>query len=234
MTVYAIGDVHGRLDLLNRLLDRISADLAENPGTEATLVFLGDYVDRGPDSRRVIETLRQLKATGGDRVVTLKGNHEEAVLGFLNDAGSGAAWAEHGGRETLLSYGVTLPKHRTDADGWEKTRRDFAAAAPAEHIRFLQSLALWETIGDYVFVHAGVRHGVPMIDQEERDLLWIRDEFLQSDRVMEKVVVHGHTPVEAPSVAKGRIGIDTGAYATGILTALKLQGEEKTFLQTGG
>ena len=232
-TVYAIGDIHGRLDLLNRLLDLISADLAKSPGAEATLAFLGDYVDRGPDSRAVVETLRQLKANGGERVIALKGNHEEAFMGFLADAGSGAAWAEHGGRETLLSYGVSLPKHRTDAAGWEKTRQDFAAAVPPEHVQFLQALSLWDTVGDYVFVHAGVRPGVPMMEQEERDLLWIREEFLQSDRAMDKVVVHGHTPEERPSLGKGRIGIDTGAYATGVLTALKLQGEDRAFLQTG-
>ncbi len=234
MTIYAIGDIHGRVDLLNRLLDKISADLTETaPAGETILAFLGDYVDRGPDSRLVLETLKQLKRNGGDKVVTLKGNHEEAFLGFLGDAGSGAAWAEHGGRETLLSYGVALPKHRTDAEGWETARQDFIAAVPPDHVQFLKSLSLWETLGDYLFVHAGVRPGVPMMDQEERDLLWIREEFLQSNRAMDKVVVHGHTPVEEPALADGRIGIDTGAYATGILTALKLQGEDRLFLNTG-
>ncbi len=234
VTIYAVGDIHGRADLLDQLLGQISADLALGRNSRTIFAFLGDYVDRGPDSRRVIETLRQLKQNGGVHVVTLKGNHEEALLGFLDDAATGPGWADHGGRDTLLSYGVSPPKHRTDAEGWETARVQLQAALPGDHLRFLQSLDLWERIGDYVFVHAGVRPGVALHDQEERDLLWIREEFLQSGRAMDKVVVvHGHTPVEQPSIADGRIGIDTGAYATGVLTALKLQGEERTFLQTG-
>jgi serine/threonine protein phosphatase 1 len=233
LRLYAVGDIHGRADLLNRLLDKISADIADIGDVEVHLLFLGDYVDRGPDSRLVLETLRRLKLNGGDRVITLKGNHEEAFLGFIDDPTTGPAWAEHGGRETLLSYGVVTPKLRTDAEGWTRARDEFVAAVPADHIRFLKSLHLWEKVGDYVFVHAGVRPGVPLEDQQERDLLWIRDEFLQSDRAMENVVVHGHTPGERPALAKGRIGIDTGAYATGVLTALKLQGENRAFLQTG-
>jgi serine/threonine protein phosphatase 1 len=231
--VYAIGDIHGRADLLTQLLDLISKDVEASQNEQNTLVFLGDYVDRGPESRRVMETLLQLKATGGGRVLALKGNHEAAFLGFLADPTTGAGWAEHGGRETLLSYGVALPQRRTDAEGWARARDDFAAAVPTDHLNFLRALELWETRGDYLFVHAGVRPGVALQDQEERDLLWIREEFLQSDRAMDKVVVHGHTPVEQPAVARGRIGIDTGAYATGVLTALKLQGQERSFLQTG-
>jgi len=233
MTIYAVGDIHGRADLLQQLLDQISADVEATRNTQTVLAFLGDYIDRGPQSRGVIETLMQLKKTGEDRVIALKGNHEEALLGFLADPQTGPGWAEHGGRETLLSYGVALPKHRTDADGWARTRDDFAKALPAEHLSFLRNLSLCESLGDYVFVHAGVRPGVPLHEQEERDLLWIREEFLQGDRAMDKMVVHGHTPVEQPSIGAGRIGIDTGAYATGVLTALKLRGEEQSFLQTG-
>jgi serine/threonine protein phosphatase 1 len=231
--IYAVGDIHGRLDLLNQLLDQIASDVAASRDAAATLAFLGDYVDRGPDSRSVVETLKQLKDNGGERVVTLKGNHEEALLGFLADPSAGAAWVEHGGRETLLSYGVSLP-HRPSPEEWEEVREQFASALPQDHLRFFQSLDLFQTRGDYVFVHAGVKPGVPLADQEEHDLLWIRDEFLQSGRLGEKVVVHGHTPVERPAVTNVRIGIDTGAYATGVLTALKLKGEEQCFLQTGG
>jgi serine/threonine protein phosphatase 1 len=233
MTIYAVGDIHGRADLLEQLLDQISADVEATRNERTVLAFLGDYVDRGPQSRTVIQMLMQLKDTGEEQVMVLKGNHEEALLGFLADAATGPGWADHGGRETLLSYGVAVPKHRTDTDAWAKARDDFAAALPAEHLAFLRNLSLCESIGDYVFVHAGVRPGVPLHEQEERDLLWIREEFLQNDRAMDKMVVHGHTPVEQPSLAPGRIGIDTGAYATGILTALKLHGEHQVFLQTG-
>jgi serine/threonine protein phosphatase 1 len=235
MRLYAVGDIHGRVDLLNALLDLISDDVTAEAGeAQVTLLFLGDYVDRGPDSNLVIETLRQLKAYAGDRVVALKGNHEEAMLGFLDDPATGALWTDFGGRETLRSYGVNPPPLRADAEGWVRARDEFLAAVPEDHLSFLRSLRLTETIGDYVFVHAGVRPGVALADQVERDLLWIREEFLQSRRAMEQVVVHGHTPTERPSVADGRIGVDTGAYATGVLTALVLQGEARSFLQTGG
>jgi serine/threonine protein phosphatase 1 len=233
MTIYAVGDIHGRVDLLNQLLDQIAADAAATRNGQTVLAFLGDYVDRGPQSKAVVDALMQLKQTGEEQVILLKGNHEAALLDFLDDPSAGPSWAEHGGRETLLSYGVAPPKHRSDADAWVRTRDDFAAALPDGHVRFMRNLSLWESLGDYVFVHAGVRPGVALDKQEERDLLWIREEFLQSDRAMDKVVVHGHTPVERPSLAAGRIGIDTGAYATGVLTALKLHGEVQRFLHTG-
>jgi len=233
--VYAVGDIHGRVDLLNSLLDLISDDVTAEAGeAEVTLVFLGDYVDRGPDSRLVIETLRQLKAYAGDRVSMLKGNHEEALLGFIADPASGPLWTDFGGRETLRAYGVNPPHLRADTEGWIEARDAFVAAIPDDHMRFLESLRLTETIGDYLFVHAGVRPGVPLSDQKEKDLLWIREEFLQSRRALDQMVVHGHTPTEKPEIMNGRIGVDTGAYATGVLTALVLQGETRSFLQTGG
>ena len=231
--LYAIGDIHGRLDLMLALLGKIHKDAAASPGQMTGIAFLGDYVDRGPDSRGVIDLLARLSRDGGSRLLTLKGNHEEALLGFLGDPGTGPAWAEHGGRDTLISYGVTPPRARSDEDGWAIARDAFARALPAEHLAFLKSLQLYATVGDYVFVHAGVRPGVPLERQTEHDLLWIRGEFLEGPLPTDRIVVHGHTPGGEPSTGPGRIGVDTGAYATGILTALRLQGERQSFIRTG-
>ncbi len=232
-TVFAIGDIHGRFDLLTALLKQISHDISESEAADVIMVFLGDYIDRGPDSNRVIDKLIKLKHAAGNHLVALKGNHEDAMLTFLADGQSGPAWAEHGGRETMLSYGVEVPRRRTDTEAWDKARATLAENAPREHLNFLNTLSLSQSIGDYFFVHAGVRPGVPLLEQEERDLLWIREEFLADSRDLDKVVVHGHTPVDTPFSSSRRISIDTGAYATGVLTALKLQGEQQSFLQTG-
>jgi serine/threonine protein phosphatase 1 len=232
--IYAIGDIHGRLDLLNTLLGRICADVvarkAERP---PSLIFLGDYVDRGRDSRGVIDRVLQLMGEPAFEVRALKGNHEEQMLLFLEDARHGPAWAEFGGAETLASYGVVPPKSRTDSEAWENARIALHEALPAPHLRLLQTLELAVVCGDYLFVHAGVRPGVPLEAQSERDLLWIRDEFLSSDRWHGKVVVHGHTPDTEPFIGDNRIGIDTGAYATGTLTAVRLCDAEQFILQTG-
>jgi serine/threonine protein phosphatase 1 len=232
--VYAIGDIHGRLDLLEALL----AAIREDAGTRAAegrpvVVFIGDYVDRGPDSRGVVEAILALADEGAFEVRALKGNHEEQLLTFLNDPRAGAPWLEFGGAETLLSYGVIPPAGRTDADGWEAARQAFRSALPAAHLKFLEGLELAVICGDYVFVHAGVRPGVPLSEQSERDILWIRDDFLSSDRSIEKVVVHGHTPEPTPHIGRNRIGIDTGAYATNTLTAVRLMGAEQSILQAG-
>lgn len=232
--VYAIGDIHGRADLLHDLLRLIEADKARRPDLGIVLVTLGDYVDRGPDSRRVIDILAALAAQGGERMVVLKGNHEEALLEFLRDPGTGATWAEHGGRETLLSYGVTPPAGRGDVESWAQARDAFAEKLPERHLKFIQGLQLFATLGDYVFVHAGVRSGTPLDQQDERDLLWIRQEFLSGPAWSEAaVVVHGHTPKPEPIEGPGRIGVDTGAYATGVLTALRLEGDQRSYLRTG-
>ncbi len=230
---YAIGDVHGRLDLLRTLLKKIEADAARTPSKTVSLTFLGDYVDRGQDSRGVIELLTVLARDGGDHVTALKGNHEEAMLGFLADPTTGAAWAEHGGRETLKSYGVDPPRNLTDAEAWATTRNAFAANLPPAHLDFLRNLQLFAIVGDYIFVHAGVRPGIPIEHQDERDLLWIRQEFLGAPRALDQVVVHGHTPSAEPSLAPGRIGVDTGAYATGVLTAVRLEDDRQSFIRTG-
>ena len=231
--VYAVGDVHGRLDLLDPLIRQIAADvLLMRPERRPMLVFVGDYVDRGLESKGVIDRILALRAAGGFEVRTLKGNHEEAMIGFLNNAASGPEWCEYGGAQTLASYGVVQPRLRGDEAEWERTREEFGRLIPPSHVAFLSSLELILVVGDYAFVHAGLRPGLSIQDQDAHDLMWIRDVFLNERRPFEKVVVHGHTPEEEPFIGPCRIGIDTGAYATGVLTAVRLAGEERTILQS--
>jgi len=230
--VYAIGDVHGRLDLLGPLLHGIARDaVATRPAERPLLVLLGDYVDRGPDSRGVIDLILQMQADATFEVAALKGNHEQALLQFLRDPAFAAAWLEHGGAATMVSYGVPPLASRADAEGWTRVRDAFAAALPPQHLQFYQTLELMRVVGDYAFVHAGVRPGVALDEQSERDLLWIRYEFLNDRGPFGKVIVHGHTPTDAPQVLKHRLGLDTGAYATGVLTAVRLYGEEQRLMQ---
>jgi serine/threonine protein phosphatase 1 len=226
--VYAIGDIHGQAALLDELLAMIERDGMGRPETNV-LVFVGDYVDRGGDSKGVVEQLLNLRA---DFVAHfLRGNHDQALLDFLADPGSFPLWRDYGADETLASYGVPSPQS-DDQEALRQTRDRLQASLPASHRRFFETLKLSETIGDYFFAHAGVRPGTALDQQEERDLMWIRDDFLNSRAAFGKIVVHGHTPTNAPVVRRNRIGIDTGAYMTGRLTALVLEGTRRRFLQT--
>jgi serine/threonine protein phosphatase 1 len=230
--VYAIGDVHGRLDLLHDLIKQIAADVAASkPADKPVLVFLGDYVDRGAFSRGVIDCLVSLGALPDIELRALKGNHEQALLSFLDDVEIGPAWLQSGGAATLVSYGVAAPQTRIATELWEQAREAFTKALPPEHLAFLESLELYVEYGDYVFVHAGMRPGVPIERQSEQDLLWIRQDFLGETRPFSKVVVHGHTPEAEPFLGEIRLGLDTGAYATGILTAARLCGTDRSILQ---
>jgi len=230
--VYAVGDVHGRLDLLTPLLKTIAQDAAASqPAERPMLVFLGDYVDRGPDSAGVIEEVLALQAKGDFETRALKGNHEEALLEFLVQPTFGPTWLDHGGGPTLASYGVAPPIVRTDPAGWAASRDDFAEALPERHLEFCRSLELMVTVGDYAFVHAGVRPGVALDRQAEKDLLWIRREFLEARGGFDKVIVHGHTPMQQPQLTRHRIGLDTGAFATGVLTAARLLDDSCRILQ---
>ena len=230
--VYAVGDIHGRLDLLAPLLERIRSDSkAQAVSRKPMIVFLGDYIDRGPQSKDVIESLLTLGEQDDFTVVTLKGNHEEQLLAFLDDWRAGPAWAEFGGGATMAAYGVEPVSDRSSSQKWERARMSLKDALPPTHLQFLQDLRLSFETEDYFFAHAGARPGVPLAEQTATDLLWIRNAFLDSDTPFEKVLVHGHTPAAAPVLGRHRIGIDTGAYATGILTALKLHGTHQSLLQ---
>jgi serine/threonine protein phosphatase 1 len=230
--VYAIGDLHGRLDLFERLLAMIQADAAALPGEKPTIVLLGDLIDRGPSSAGCVDRAIALASESWCSLELLLGNHEQAMLGFLDDPSAGERWLRHGGDATILSYGVD-PRQASRA-GWPGLRDALAKAMPDAHREFMATAKLWLNRGDYVFVHAGLRPGVPLIEQDPRDLLWIRQEFLDAESAPcpGKVVVHGHTPMPQPRVTPWMIGIDTGAYASGILTAVRIRGFERIIMQT--
>lgn len=231
LRVYAIGDVHGRLDLLDQLLDSIEDDAATAPGLVKYIVYLGDYVDRGPYSRGVIERLAGGPPPGFG-AIHLKGNHEASMLEFLEDIRIGPNWLTYGGTATLASYNVTPPSEEAPPEAMSEAQQRLNAVLPPTHRAFLGSLRPSVTIGDYLFVHAGVRPGVPLDRQREQDMLWIREDFLRSTLDHGKVVVHGHTISMEPEVRANRIGIDTGAFATNRLTCLVLEGNERRFLST--
>jgi serine/threonine protein phosphatase 1 len=230
--VYAIGDIHGRLDLFDQLIDRIRADASRFSEAKPTIVLLGDLIDRGPASAGCMQRALNLFGEDWCEVELLLGNHEESMLGFLQDASTGEPWLRHGGDATIASYGVD-PRQASRA-GWNGLRDALAAAVPRSHVEMLAAAKLWLGIGDYIFVHAGVRPGAPMEQQTAQDLLWIRQEFLHAEGAPcpGKIVVHGHTPTPEPRITRWTIGVDTGAYASGILTAVRLRGYERTVLQT--
>jgi len=231
--VYAIGDVHGRMDLLSPLVHDIATDVAAtNPVERPLLILLGDYVDRGPESRQVVDLILRLEADSFFEVAPLKGNHEEALLQFLDEPEFAPTWVEHGGGATLTSYGVQPAAARAAPEAWVAVRDAFDNALPLAHRRFYEQLQLVRVVGDYAFVHAGVRPGVPLEEQTERDLLWIRYDFLDDRGPFGKVIVHGHTPTDEPQMLKHRLGVDTGAYATGVLSAVRLYGEEQRVIQS--
>ncbi len=230
--VYAIGDIHGRLDLLVQLHDLIAADALGAAAQRRVLVYVGDYVDRGPSSADVIDLLLD-RPLPGFEIVHLLGNHEDSLLRFPADLSVGPSWLHYGGVETLLSYGIGIP-----ANAWrdEHTLRWLQAEVrrrvPRRHLEFMRDMPLTHAEGDYLFVHAGIRPGVPIESQEPEDLLWIRGEFLHSPLDHGKIIVHGHTITEMPDMQPNRIGIDTGAFYSGRLTCLVLDGADRWFLQT--
>ncbi len=230
--VYAVGDIHGHTDALRPLLRELKEDAARSrPAERPLLIFLGDYVDRGPDSRGVIDAILALEADGPFEVVSLKGNHEDALARMLRDTDFGANWIANWGEATLRSYGVEVPRYGREAEEAARVQTELAAALPASHRDFLGRCVMSVTVGDYLFVHAGLRPGVPLAEQADRDLIWIRYDFLESDADFGKVVVHGHTPSNRPELKPNRIGIDTGVYYSGVLTAVRLQGTEQRIIQ---
>ena len=225
--IYAIGDIHGRADLLERTLDRIDADLASNPVRIGIQVFLGDYIDRGPASREVLDRL--VANNRSFRSVFLKGNHERYLTDFLINPLILGVWQHYGGLETLMSYGIT-PSINANAATQAQLAAALDQALPESHRQFIGNLESSFTCGDFFFAHAGVRPGIPLTQQREEDLLWIREDFLLYEEDFSKVVVHGHTPVPQPDVRPNRINIDTGAFATGQLTCLRLEDDKLDFI----
>ena len=225
--VYAVGDVHGWASKLDALHEMILADAATSAAAEKLIVYLGDYVDRGPDSRGVIDRL--LHPLPGFQALHLCGNHEALMLDYIQRGENGPVWACNGGDATLESYDLPSALIPTP-DGAARCRE----AVPAAHLAFLDGLPRLHREGDYLFVHAGIRPGVPLDVQRDEDLIWIREAFLDNDDDFGVVVVHGHTPRREIQQRPNRIGIDTHAYATGVLTCVALEGEERRFLQTEG
>ncbi|NTE83264.1 serine/threonine protein phosphatase [Agrobacterium tumefaciens] len=219
--IYAIGDVHGSLDLLLQAERKILADLGPDP-SPALLVLLGDYVDRGRDSRGVLEHLLQ-PPPAPLRRIALCGNHEQLFHDFLENPQQNMHWLDFGGRQTLLSYGVDIDYFLQKGRLRLQPFRDaLLGAIPQTHRQLLSSLPIYARIGPYIFVHAGLRPGLPLEAQTDEDMLWIREPFLSQGAGLDLVVIHGHTPVTEPETGPQRIGIDTGAFTTGRLTVLRL------------
>lgn len=230
--VYAVGDVHGRLDLLRELEARIVADAAEIAG-EKLIVMLGDHVDRGPETAGVLEHLMAPPPAGFKRIA-LAGNHEQLFLDFLADPVAAAEWMEFGGIASLASYGRVVEKQKFTPQLLKLIAADLRARVPARQLDWLKHLPVSLSLPGVHFVHAGVRPDVPFAQQTDEDLMWIRKPFLLAERPSEALIVHGHTPGEAPVVTKGRICVDTTAFASGVLTAVRLaEGAAPRFIATG-
>lgn len=233
LRIYAVGDVHGRLDLLREIEAQIDSDAGSATGKRVIQVMLGDYIDRGPDSYGVIAHLIERRRER--ELVTLRGNHEDYTLGIRHAPDLVLRWCRFGGVETLASYGIDVAEFdEVEEDlACRQIVQRFFATQPADHAAFIAKAPLTWRCGDYLFVHAGIRPGIPLSKQSEQDMLWIRHEFLDSDEDFGFVVVHGHTPTTAPVIRPNRIGIDTRAYETGQLTCLVLEGANRRLLTTG-
>lgn len=232
--VYAIGDIHGNLDLLSDLIRKIDADSAARSPARTTIIFLGDLVDRGPDSAGVIEAAMGLAQNGdGPTVRFLKGNHEEV---FQRAASGDERALRHfirmGGRETILSYPISEPDY--DELTIEELAQRLLTLVPRAHVDFVTDFENCIVIGDYAFVHAGIKPGVPVAQQKTGDLRWIREGFINDNSPHDKMIVHGHTIFDEVDMQPNRIGVDTGAYRTGRLSALGLEGTDRWVLQATG
>ncbi|EKV29545.1 Metallophosphoesterase [Caenispirillum salinarum AK4] len=232
LRVYAVGDVHGRVDLLDDLHARIRADLARRPADRVQLVYLGDYVDRGPDSPAVIDRLLAPPPRGWQRIC-LGGNHEDMMVKALADPeGEGPLWLMNGGLATVRAYMDEAGEAMGGDPVGGVTR--LRTVLPAEHRAFLAGLRDTHRVGGYLFVHAGLRPGVPLEEQDPKEMRWIRRPFLNSDADFGAFVVHGHTITAKPEARRNRLGIDTGAFDSGVLTAVALEGTTRRFLATDG
>lgn len=227
--VYAIGDIHGCAAQLRALHRLIEQDAASAPARRVA-VYVGDYIDRGPDVQETVDLLTQQPLAGFESV-HLIGNHEVFLLQLLEDPGVALSWLMNGGEATCRSYGVDPYAAPDLADRFAWLRRELARRLPKRHLRFFRDLRFHHTEGDYLFVHAGIRPGVALEDQEPSDLLWMREPFLSWELDHGKVVVHGHTPTQEPVLRHNRIGIDTGACFGRLLTAVVLEDDTQRFLQ---
>lgn len=234
--IYAVGDIHGCYDLARALLGDITDDMKRlDAAARPLIVMCGDYVDRGGRSADVLAMLLWMERHAPCDTVFLIGNHEAMLLAFVDDPDTARRWLRHGGEETLASYGVDPVAYPSADEGCGRLRDAFVDAVPFSHLDLLRRLPLHHRCGNYIFVHAGLRPGIALKRQTEEDCLWIRGDFLSAARASEGIVVHGHSWVDdQPIVTDGRIGIDTGAYRTGVLTAVRLDGASVTFIQACG
>lgn len=223
--LYAIGDIHGRVDLLQTLQHKIDADRAAHPDQKHVEIYLGDYVDRGADSAAVIDRLVDRQISHG--ALCLSGNHEDMMLNALDDRAAFHHWLTVGGYEAVLSY-LNAPPEADEG----KLQAQWRASIPPRHLEFLRTLGIYHVCGDYLFVHAGVRPGVPLPQQQRADMMWIRKLFLDHREPFEHYVIHGHQPVDEVDVRNNRMDIDTRAYESGHLTCVVLEGADRYFLST--
>ena len=227
LRIYAIGDVHGRADLLGVALNKIDSHLKRQPSRRPLHVMLGDYVDRGPGSAEVLDSL--IFRSRFHEMVFIRGNHEAIFLEFLRQPSVFRHWRALGGLETLVSYGIKPPMIEDESSEVEMAML-LGGLMPPRHVEFLEATRTSFTCGDFFFAHAGIRPTVPISRQSDEDLMWIRQEFLEHEGPLEKFVVHGHTPVVQPDLRANRINIDTGAYASGILSVIAIEGEKIDFV----
>jgi serine/threonine protein phosphatase 1 len=229
--LYAIGDIHGSMVPLRLLHEAIQQHADAHPIERKCLIYLGDYVDRGMESRGIIDLLINQPLPGFEHVF-LKGNHEDGMLRFIGGDGNALGWVAYGGIATIFSYGVKPPNPVTDENELRRARTEMAKKLPPSHLDFLANLKRYHIEGDYLFVHAGLRPGIAIEQQRDEDILWIRDEFLRSDFNFGKQIVHGHTITPEADIRPNRIGIDTGAFASGHLTCLVLEGTQQHLIST--
>lgn len=232
--VWAVGDVHGRLDLLKPLVETIMTDAAASAAERKVVIFLGDYIDRGPDSRGVVRYLAGLSANTDIEWRFLMGNHEKTLLNFLDDPSVGPRWCDYGGQATIRSYGLRIPDLKHKPEVWAHLAADLRHKLSEREMRFFAEQELSITVGDYFFAHAGARPGQSLDQQSAEDLIWIRGSFLDSEAEFDQIIVHGHTPSAEVHVDHRRVGIDTRAYESGVLTALRLEGRAREIFQAVG
>ena len=233
--VYVVGDLHGRHDLLVPLFKKIEEDAARAPQPRKELIFLGDYIDRGLHVRQTLDWLMEFPNRPESKkfhLTCLRGNHEVFLTGFLRNPATGQTWLENGANETFMSFGIKLSSLHPRPETFQNLAEQLHEKLAGPYLEFLSTRPLARTVGDYFFTHAGIDPDKPLNKQRDADLLWIRDKFIESKLLYEKVIVHGHTISPQPEQKPNRIGIDTGAYATGRLTCLILAGKQRKFLQT--